>query len=124
MGDASRFPDDWLFPHRWNKGKKDAVNHLPNGDKIEFITVGGRTSCVVPEVQKIGGVAKKSAGKKAVGGGEKEEDEKPAVKSTGRKRKASEDQAEKPASRGKPTAKKAKAEPEAPLRRGRSAAKK
>jgi formamidopyrimidine-DNA glycosylase len=37
--------------HRWNKGKKNA-NVLPNGDKIIHLKVGGRTSAVVPNVQK------------------------------------------------------------------------
>lgn len=37
--------------YRWGKGKKDQ-NKLPNGEKIVFIKVGGRTSAVVPSVQK------------------------------------------------------------------------
>lgn len=52
LGDSDKFPDDWLFNHRWGKGKKDASTTLPTGEKIVFITVGGRTSCVVPSVQK------------------------------------------------------------------------
>ena len=52
LGDSSKFPDEWLFKHRWGKGKKDASTTLPNGSKITFLTVGGRTSCVVPSVQK------------------------------------------------------------------------
>lgn len=52
LGDSSKFPDEWLFNHRWGKGKKDASTALPNGAKITFLTVGGRTSCVVPSVQK------------------------------------------------------------------------
>jgi formamidopyrimidine-DNA glycosylase len=52
LGDSSKFPEEWLFNHRWNKGKKDAVTTLPNGAKIIHLTVGGRTSCVVPSVQK------------------------------------------------------------------------
>jgi formamidopyrimidine-DNA glycosylase len=52
LGDSSKFPDEWLFNHRWGKGKKDASTTLPNGARITFITVGGRTSCVVPSVQK------------------------------------------------------------------------
>lgn len=38
--------------HRWGKGKKGDAKRLPNGAKIEFVTVGGRTSAVVPSVQK------------------------------------------------------------------------
>ncbi|KAG4432944.1 hypothetical protein IFR05_011564 [Cadophora sp. M221] len=52
LADSSKFPEDWLFKHRWGKGKKDAATTLPNGAKLTFITVGGRTSCVVPSVQK------------------------------------------------------------------------
>lgn len=52
LADSSKFPDDWLFNHRWGKGKKDAPTTLPNGAKITHLTVGGRTSCVVPSVQK------------------------------------------------------------------------
>jgi formamidopyrimidine-DNA glycosylase len=52
LADSSKFPEDWLFKHRWGKGKKDSVSTLPNGAKITFLTVGGRTSCVIPSVQK------------------------------------------------------------------------
>ena len=40
-----------LVKHRWSKSKKGS-SKLPNGDKIVFLTVGGRTSAVVPNVQK------------------------------------------------------------------------
>ncbi|KAI4147584.1 MAG: hypothetical protein LQ340_005485 [Diploschistes diacapsis] len=52
LADSSKFPEEWLFKYRWEKGKKDATNRLPNGEKIVFLTVGGRTSAVVPTVQK------------------------------------------------------------------------
>jgi formamidopyrimidine-DNA glycosylase len=52
LGDSSKFPEEWLFNHRWGKGKKDSPTTLPNGAKITFLTVGGRTSCVVPSIQK------------------------------------------------------------------------
>ena len=59
LGDSDQFPESWLFKHRWSKGKKDAPTKLPNGDKIVFLTVGGRTSAVIPNVQKkTGPVAK------------------------------------------------------------------
>ena len=52
--------------HRWGKGKKGNANSLPNGAKIEFVTVGGRTSAVVPSVQKktgpVAGDVKKEIG--------------------------------------------------------------
>lgn len=58
LADSDQFPEDWLFKHRWSKGKKNQPAVLPNGNKIVFLTVGGRTSAVVPAVQKkIGPVA-------------------------------------------------------------------
>ena len=39
--------------HRWDKGKKgEDANRLPNGEKIVHLKVGGRTSAIVPSVQK------------------------------------------------------------------------
>jgi formamidopyrimidine-DNA glycosylase len=72
LADSSRFPDEWLFKHRWGKGKKDAPTTLPNGEKITFLTVGGRTSCVVPSVQKktgavAGDIKKEDSGEKVIG---------------------------------------------------------
>ena len=59
LADSDQFPEDWLFKHRWGKGKKDSSKTLPNGEKIVFLTVGGRTSAVIPSVQKkTGPVAK------------------------------------------------------------------
>lgn len=52
LGDSDAFPDHWLFNHRWGKGTKTASSHLPNGQKLAFLTVGGRTSCFAPSVQK------------------------------------------------------------------------
>ncbi|KAI5922853.1 putative formamidopyrimidine-DNA glycosylase [Camillea tinctor] len=57
LGDSEQFPTDWLFNHRWGKGKKDSATTLPSGEKITFVTVGGRTSCIVPSVQKKRGRA-------------------------------------------------------------------
>ncbi|CAK7223022.1 hypothetical protein SCUCBS95973_005033 [Sporothrix curviconia] len=58
LGDSDRFPADWLFQHRWGKGSKGSVAQLPNGEKLSFLTVGGRTSCFAPALQKkSGGVA-------------------------------------------------------------------
>ncbi|KAI4925067.1 uncharacterized protein J4E92_007105 [Alternaria infectoria] len=50
-GDSDAFPKDWLMKHRWGKGKKEAQS-LPTGEKITFLKVGGRTSAIVPSVQK------------------------------------------------------------------------
>ena len=52
LGDADEFPEDWLFKHRWGKGTKGSSSSLPNGEKLAFITVGGRTSCYAPNLQK------------------------------------------------------------------------
>ncbi|KAE8339882.1 hypothetical protein BDV24DRAFT_71677 [Aspergillus arachidicola] len=59
LADSEKFPEDWLFKYRWSKGKKNASPTLPNGDKITFLTVGGRTSAVVPSVQKKTGPVSK-----------------------------------------------------------------
>ena len=48
--DSSRFPEDWLFHHRWSKKK---AGGSVGGRAIEIITVGGRTTAFVPEVQKM-----------------------------------------------------------------------
>lgn len=59
LGDRSKFPEEWLVKHRRGKRKKDSVAKLSNGAKLVYLTVGGRTSCVVPSVQKkTGPVAK------------------------------------------------------------------
>ncbi|KAM0439921.1 hypothetical protein ACHAPT_001019 [Fusarium lateritium] len=52
LGDSDEFPEHWLFNYRWGKGSKATATKLPNGEKLAFITVGGRTSCYAPGVQK------------------------------------------------------------------------
>ncbi|KIJ45719.1 hypothetical protein M422DRAFT_227469 [Sphaerobolus stellatus SS14] len=54
--DSSRFPENWLFKHRWGKGKN--AKHtllLPDGKPatIKWIQVGGRTSAYVSELQSL-----------------------------------------------------------------------
>jgi formamidopyrimidine-DNA glycosylase len=80
LADSSTFPEDWLFKHRWGKGKKDRATKLPNGDKFVFLTVGGRTSCVVPSVQKKTGPVAKDIEDEAEENvkSESEKEEKPA----------------------------------------------
>ncbi|XP_012073136.1 formamidopyrimidine-DNA glycosylase isoform X2 [Jatropha curcas] len=57
--ECSHFPIEWLFHLRWGK-KPGKVN----GKKIDFITVGGRTTAYVPELQKLsGGQVAKAADK-------------------------------------------------------------
>ncbi|KAI9781546.1 MAG: hypothetical protein M1816_002261 [Peltula sp. TS41687] len=50
LADSDQFPEDWLMKYRWGKGKKK--NQLPTGEKITYVKVGGRTSAVVPSLQK------------------------------------------------------------------------
>lgn len=57
LSDSTKFPEDWLMKHRWDKGRKNGAK-LPNGEKIVFLTVGGRTSAVVPSRQKKTGAVK------------------------------------------------------------------
>ncbi|PRW20199.1 formamidopyrimidine-DNA glycosylase isoform X2 [Chlorella sorokiniana] len=65
--DADRFPLDWLFHYRWGKGNGQK-SKMPSGQAIEHLTVGGRTSAVVPAVQKLNKAAIAAAGKAAAGG--------------------------------------------------------
>ncbi|KAJ2707872.1 hypothetical protein FB645_000437 [Coemansia sp. IMI 203386] len=52
--DSELFPPDWLFHHRWTKARsKSSQQTLPNGQSIDFVTVGGRTSAFVPDVQVL-----------------------------------------------------------------------
>jgi formamidopyrimidine-DNA glycosylase len=89
IADSDKFPEDWLFKHRWGKGKKGVSNTMPSGEKILFLTVGGRTSAVVPSVQKkTGPVAKEMID--ATGASD---NEKPK-KTKGKKRKAETDEDE------------------------------
>ncbi|KAK4507719.1 hypothetical protein PRZ48_001454 [Zasmidium cellare] len=83
LADSKQFPENWLMKYRWDKGKKDS-NVLPNGDKIVHLTVGGRTSAIVPNVQK----------KTAAVAGDVDEDggEKKSKPAKGRKRKSKADE--------------------------------
>lgn len=52
LGDSDQFPKEWLFHHRWGKGNRASpTKHACSGEKLAFITVGGRTSCYAPRVQ-------------------------------------------------------------------------
>ncbi|KAF8252353.1 hypothetical protein K440DRAFT_578112 [Wilcoxina mikolae CBS 423.85] len=89
--DSSKFPENWLFLHRWGKGKKGGnVNKLPTGEKVEFLTVGGRTSAYIRGLQrKVGPVA----GEEVKGSGKRKktklEDENSDPDSTQKKKKDS-----------------------------------
>lgn len=86
LADSSKFPDDWMFKHRWGKGKKDGPTALPNGEIITFLTVGGRTSCVVPNVQKKTGAVAGDL-KKGLSSDSEAAEDAPAKTQTSRKRK-------------------------------------
>ncbi|KAJ8145390.1 hypothetical protein OY671_001535 [Metschnikowia pulcherrima] len=51
-GNAKSFPENWLMLHRWGKGRKEPRATTKSGHKVDFQTVGGRTSCFIPELQK------------------------------------------------------------------------
>ncbi|CAL1696716.1 unnamed protein product [Somion occarium] len=55
--DDTKFPENWLFKHRWGKGKKKHTLLLPSGEPatIKWVTVGGRTSAYVAELQQVTG---------------------------------------------------------------------
>ncbi|KAF2094556.1 TPR-like protein [Rhizodiscina lignyota] len=75
LAESDRFPEDWLMKHRWKKGKKDSST-LPTGEKIIHLTVGGRTSAVVPSLQKkTGAVAGDVSASQVNGAVEDEEDD-------------------------------------------------
>lgn len=122
LADSEKFPETWLMKYRWDKGKKDS-NVLPNGAKIVHLKVGGRTSAIVPSVQKKtaevagdvkeedleDGESEKKSGRgrkrkpePAEDGKEDNEMETPAVKKGRGKKKADAEEAdEKPASPAK-----------------------
>ena len=52
-GDKDLFPKKWLFHYRWSKGK-NGIKYPPLNETIKFIKVAGRTTAVIPTVQKIG----------------------------------------------------------------------
>ena len=64
--DSAKFPDTWLFHQKWGNGKKGPAPKL-EGNKIEYVQVGGRTTAYVPALQKLRAQAseKPKAGKKA-----------------------------------------------------------
>ena len=86
-----------MMKYRWDKGKKDS-NVLPNGEKIVHLKVGGRTSAIVPSVQK-----KTAAVAGDVDSADVSEAEKPAK---GRKRKVKSEEDEEEEQEEKPVAKK------------------
>ena len=96
LADSKQFPEDWIMKYRWDKGKKDA-NVLPSGEKIVHVKVGGRTSAIVPSLQKKTGAVAADVDSEDLD----DEVEKPAK---GKKRKSKDveaEQDEKPAKKGR-----------------------
>jgi len=86
LAESDKFPEDWLMKYRWDKGKKNG-SKLPNGAKITFLKVGGRTSAIVPSVQKkTGAVAGDITEEAEEADGDEEESVK--IRTKGRKRKS------------------------------------
>lgn len=79
LGDPDEMPQDWIFHYRWGKGKNSA-GKLPSGEKLAFVTVGGRTSCFAPALQKKTGAVAADADVKV----EDDDAEKPAKKGRGK----------------------------------------
>ena len=52
LAPPDRFPPSWLFHFRWTRKQSGQDAH---GNRIVFVTVGGRTSAVVPAVQTMRG---------------------------------------------------------------------
>jgi len=50
--DSRRFPRGWLFHRRWGR---DSDARTGEGDRVEFLTVAGRTTAWVPARQSRGG---------------------------------------------------------------------
>lgn len=52
--DGSQFPPTWLFHYRWpsDRRKQTAASLLDGQHPIRFITVGGRTTVLVPDLQQ------------------------------------------------------------------------
>lgn len=129
LADSSKFPEEWLFKHRWGKGKKDSTTTLPNGSKFVYLTVGGRTSCVVPSVQKKTGPVAKDVKSGSSVEEEESAEEKPKKPKKGQKgSKIKEDNVEEDEKEENPTVKKAapkkrtmEAEKEDPTINGQSA---
>ena len=100
LADQERFPKDWLMKYRWGKGKEG--NQLPTGEKITFLTVGGRTSAVVPSRQKKTGAVlrdvgpnegdSEEAGSHPAGKGATRSKSKASTPTTNHKRKAEDEQ--------------------------------
>lgn len=70
-GNTQAFPRDWLMLYRWGKarsGKKGGTKQkTAEGYTVDHVTVGGRTSTFVPELQKLSGSTSRPSKRKAEG---------------------------------------------------------
>uniref|UniRef100_A0A453A9J0 DNA-(apurinic or apyrimidinic site) lyase n=1 Tax=Aegilops tauschii subsp. strangulata TaxID=200361 RepID=A0A453A9J0_AEGTS len=67
--DSNEFPENWIFHSREKKPGKAFVD----GKKIDFVTVGGRTSAYVPELQILDGADAAAANRSKKGRDKAEE---------------------------------------------------
>lgn len=79
--DPDKFPEKWLFHTKWGKGTADPRTR--SGEKISFVTVGGRTSAFVAGRQKLkpkrSGAGAGSSGRGAARGKRKIDNEREEV---------------------------------------------
>lgn len=50
-GNPAAFPEDFLMLYRWGKGRAKEIK-TPQGYAVKHLTVGGRTSSYIPQLQK------------------------------------------------------------------------
>lgn len=67
--DSSKFPNEWLFHSRWEKRRSSENIRTSQGYLVKYETIGGRTSAIVPELQKLYKTSRRSGG----GGGNKKQ---------------------------------------------------
>lgn len=60
--DSKKFPRAWLFHYRWDKGNsvKEKLQD-GKGRPLRFLTVGGRTSAFVPQLQRLSSTSSNTA---------------------------------------------------------------
>jgi formamidopyrimidine-DNA glycosylase len=110
--DSTQFPADWLFGRRW--GKKAGTTAC--GSPLAFITVGGRTSCFAPALQR------KTEGAGAEAGAAAAPKAAPKKRSKAAAPAAAEEEAEEAAVPAAPAAKRGKAAAAVPRGAGRRGA--
>lgn len=53
-GNVFQFPSNWLMLYRWGKRRKNCPKPKTADEyEVDYVTVGGRTSCFVPILQKM-----------------------------------------------------------------------